>query len=49
VLFLSAPNGEADDLKKITGVGPEDALHMHGRFERDGWVVQAKALSAGKE
>ncbi len=34
VLFLSAPNGEPDDLKKISGVGPvlEKKLHALGIF-----------------
>jgi large subunit ribosomal protein L21 len=77
VLFLSAPQGEPDDLKKLTGVGPaiekklnavgvyhysqvaaftpddvaklEEALHMSGRVERDGWIAQAKKLAEGGE
>jgi large subunit ribosomal protein L21 len=76
VLFLAAPKGEPDDLKKLSGVGPaiekklnavglyhfaqvaaltaddvaklEDALHMHGRVERDGWIEQAKRLAQGE-
>ncbi len=75
VLFLSTPQGEPDDLKKLNGVGPaiekklnavgvyhyaqiaaftsadveklEEALHMHGRVERDGWIDQAKTLAEG--
>lgn len=71
---LSAPRGEADDLKRIKGVGPkleaalndmgiyhfdqiaawspedvawvDDRLNFKGRIERDGWIAQARKLSA---
>jgi small subunit ribosomal protein S2 len=72
--LFTTPDGEADDLKKISGVGPvlETKLHklgitkfsqienltaeeiekvdarlnFKGRIERDGWLAQAKELSA---
>ena len=75
-MLLDAPEGEADDLKKISGLGPalekklnalgiyhyrqiaalsaeeiawvEEQVKAKGRFERDDWTGQAKALADGE-
>ncbi|MCF4098564.1 30S ribosomal protein S2 [Maritalea mediterranea] len=72
--LFDKPAGDADDLKKISGVGPvleqklndlgiytfaqianfsaedianvDERLNFKGRIERDGWIDQAKELSA---